>query len=67
MGFGWVPTLAVCLVLICPVIGTAQESATVSVPDIAKAGETVSIKILLDKAPNFDGGSILVWVSGPEW
>jgi hypothetical protein len=43
----------------------AQVSANVQVPDIVKAGETVTFKITLDTAPNFDGGAVLVWVTGP--
>ena len=42
----------------------AQESASVDVPITAKAGELVEITITLDRAPNFDGGCVQVWVSG---
>ena len=56
--------LVVLLAAACAIAG-AQESATVTVPDIAKAGETVDIVITLDKAPNFDGGGLTVYVTGP--
>ena len=61
---GQVSRLIVFFTLASPIIA-AQESVTVNVPDIAKAGETVTVGITLDKAPNFDGGSVLVWVTGP--
>jgi hypothetical protein len=52
------------LIAACATAG-AQDSASVRVPDIVKAGETVTFDITLDVAPNFDGGSVLVWVKGP--
>lgn len=43
-------------------ITLAQESAAINVPDTARAGETVTFRITLDKAPNFEGGSVMYWV-----
>lgn len=43
-------------------IAQAQESAAINVPDTARAGETVTFRITLDKAPNFDGASVMYWV-----
>jgi hypothetical protein len=48
------------------VVAAAQESARVTVPDIAKAGETVNLDITVDKAPNFDGGGLTVIITGPN-
>jgi hypothetical protein len=43
-------------------LAVGQESATLSVPDIVKAGETVNFEIRLDRAPNYDG-AILYYIS----
>lgn len=47
-------------------IASAQGPATVKIPEIVKAGETVSLDITLDNAPNFDGGYVSVRVEGPQ-
>lgn len=52
-------------VILAGTVVIAQESATVQAPEIVKAGEKVSLDISVDTAPNFDGGGVLVWVSGP--
>jgi hypothetical protein len=44
----------------------AQDSATVKVPDIVKAGETLSLEIRVNQAPNFDGAGLMVWITGPD-
>jgi hypothetical protein len=56
--------LALCLVF-CSA-AEAQESATVDVPDVIKAGEVLRFTITLDRAPNFDGGSVMFMVVGPN-
>jgi hypothetical protein len=43
----------------------AQESATVDVPNVVKAGELLRFTISLNRAPNFDGGSVMFMISGP--
>jgi hypothetical protein len=52
---------AIISALTCP-IALAQESAAINVPDTARAGETVTFRITLDKAPDFDGASVMYWV-----
>src|SRR6202041_1066436 len=37
---------------------SAQESATIAVPEVIKAGEVLNFTIWLDKAPSFDDGNI---------
>ena len=54
------------LVLVCCSVAPAQESATVDVPEIIEAGETLNFTIKLDKAPNFDGGVIQFSILGPD-
>jgi hypothetical protein len=44
----------------------AQESATVTVPELIKAGELLRFTIKLDKAPNFDGGTVQFTLVGPD-
>lgn len=58
--------LIISTIMMCPLVGLAQESATVRIPDVVKAGETVDLEIILDKAPNFDGGAIQIWITGPN-
>jgi hypothetical protein len=43
------------LTLYAASLAVGQESATVTIPDFVKAGETVNFEIRLDKAPNHDG------------
>lgn len=43
----------------------AQDSATITGPDIVKAGEVLDLIITLDKAPNFEGGGLNVTIHGP--
>jgi hypothetical protein len=57
-------TLVVLMAVAAP-MATAQNSATISAPDVAKAGEIVDLVITLDKAPNFNGGGLSVTVHGP--
>jgi hypothetical protein len=47
-------------------LGVGQESATLSVPDIVKAGEVLNFEIRLDKAPNHDAWVAynLTWPGG---
>lgn len=34
-------------------------------PEIVKAGETVNLEFSVNSAPEFDGASLMVWLSGP--
>ncbi len=43
---------------------SAQQSASVRIPAEVKAGETVDLEITLDKAPNFSGGAVQIWIQG---
>jgi hypothetical protein len=45
----------------------AQGSAGVSGPAVVEAGETVTLVVILDRAPNFDGGDIGIVVVGPDY
>src|SRR5947207_12555055 len=54
------------LVLVACSTAAGQESATLTADAIVKARETVNFVITLDKAPNFEGGSIQLNVAGPE-
>jgi hypothetical protein len=53
------------LLAICSVTA-AQETATSEVPPFVSPGEFLNFTIRLDKAPNFDGGSIQFNVVGPN-
>jgi hypothetical protein len=44
----------------------AQTSASLSVPEFVKAGEPIEVVVELDHAPNFEGSSILYYITGPE-
>jgi hypothetical protein len=56
--------LAACLVN-CP-RASAQTAASVEVPNVIAAGETLKFTITLDVAPNFNGGVVQYLVSGPD-
>jgi hypothetical protein len=43
-----------------------QESATVSLPTIIKAGEFLSFTVKLDKPPSFDGGAVQFTLIAPD-
>lgn len=58
---GFALRAAIFLALACS-MSSAQESAAIDAPDTARAGETVTFRITLDQAPNFDGGSVMYWV-----
>jgi hypothetical protein len=62
--------LTIIIALLVGVLGSclvaeAQDSATLNVPDVVKAGESLTFTITLDKAPNFSGGQILYLIEGP--
>lgn len=42
----------------------AQQSASVRLPAEVKAGENVDLEITVDKAPNFNGGAVQIWIQG---
>jgi hypothetical protein len=44
----------------------AQSSASLTVPEFVKAGEPVNVVGILDRAPNFDGSSVLYYITGPD-
>jgi hypothetical protein len=55
--------MPILLALVGASLAAGQESATLSVSEIVKAGEKVNFEIRLDKAPNFDGAVMYVVTS----
>jgi hypothetical protein len=56
--------IASCLLLSSPT--PAQNSAVVDVPNVIKAGETLTFTIRLDRAPSIDGGEVSFTLAGPD-
>src|ERR1035437_9556549 len=54
------------VMLVASALASGQESATLSVQDIVRAGETVNLKLTLDPPPNFEGGMVEVGINGPS-
>jgi hypothetical protein len=57
--------LIVVALIICSAVG-GQESATVSLPNIIKAGEFLTFTVKLDRAPSFDGGFVQFTLIAPD-
>jgi hypothetical protein len=59
-------TKCVLLAIVASSFATGQESASISGPDIVKAGEPLDLKVTLDQAPNFEGGGVQITIAGPD-
>jgi hypothetical protein len=59
----WFVIISICNV---SVPARAQSSADVDIPDVIAAGEDLKFTVTLDVAPNFNGGVIRYYISGPD-